>query len=156
VGVLLVTDVMHLRTGSTAARTSASRCTSAGCSLPSCWPPAALHPDVRQGVSADPVRREALSRVRLALLAAVVLIPPALMSLQVARADYDDLAVLAAGLGVLLALVIVRVGLLMSDVAATAIRERTLRTARRGVRRGRRPAAHPRRRPARPRPARRR
>ena len=94
VGVLLVTDVMHLRTG-VDGRADLSEPVHLGWVLAAVLlAAAALHPDVRQGVSADPVRREALSRVRLALLAAVVLIPPALMSLQVARADYDDLAVL--------------------------------------------------------------
>ena len=129
VAALLVTDVVHLRTG-VDGRTDLSEPVHLGWLLASVLlAAAAVHPDVRQGVSADPVRREALSRVRLALLAAVVLIPPALMGLQAARSEYDDIAVLAAGLGLLVALVIVRVGLLMSDVAGTAVRERTLRTA---------------------------
>ncbi|MEO7981787.1 MAG: diguanylate cyclase, partial [Sporichthyaceae bacterium] len=129
VAALLVTDVVHLRTGVTG-RSDLGDPVHAGWVLAALLlAVAAVHPDVRQGVAAAPNRREALSRVRLALLAAVVLIPPALMSLQAARAEYDDIAVLAAGLGVLVALVIARVGLLMGDVAATAVRERTLRTA---------------------------
>ncbi len=129
VAALLVTDVVHLRTG-VAGRSDLGDPVHAGWVLAVLLlAAAAIHPDVRQGVAAAPNRREALSRVRLALLAAVVLIPPALMSLQAARAEYEDIAVLAAGLGVLVALVVARVGLLMGDVAATAVRERTLRTA---------------------------
>ena len=63
------------------------------------------------------------------LLGAVVLIPPTLMGLEAARGDYDDVAVLSVGLVVLVVLVISRVGLLVSDMAVTAARERTLRTA---------------------------
>ena len=90
---------------------------------------AATHPDARQPVAAPASRRETLSPVRLALLAAVVLIPPALIGLQAARGRYADIAVLSTALGALLALVVTRVGLLMRDVARTAARERTLRAA---------------------------
>jgi PAS domain-containing protein len=90
---------------------------------------AAIHPEARRPVTATPDSHEALSGVRLMLLGAVVLIPPTLMGLEAARGDYDDIAVLSVGLVVLVVLVISRVGLLVSDMAVTAARERTLRTA---------------------------
>jgi diguanylate cyclase (GGDEF)-like protein/PAS domain S-box-containing protein len=90
---------------------------------------AATHPDARQAVAVPESRREALSPVRLALLASVVLIPPALIGLQAARGRYGDIAILSIALGAVLALVVTRVGLLMRDVGRTAARERTLRTA---------------------------
>jgi diguanylate cyclase (GGDEF)-like protein/PAS domain S-box-containing protein len=90
---------------------------------------AAIHPDARRPVTAAPDSHEALSGVRLMLLGAVVLIPPTLMGLEAARGDYDDVAVLSVGLVVLVVLVISRVGLLVRDMAVTAARERTLRTA---------------------------
>ena len=90
---------------------------------------AAVHRGARQPVTTAFPRRETLSRVRLALLGTVVLIPPALIGLKAARGDYDGIAVLCAGLGLLVVLVVARVGLLMRDVGATAVRERTLRAA---------------------------
>ncbi len=129
VACLLGTDVVHLRGGISGRGDLADPVHLGWVAAALLFAAAAVHPAVRQGVAAATNRRETLSRVRLALLAAVVLIPPALMGLQVARAEYGDIALLATGLGVLVALVIARVGLLMSDVAATAARERTLRTA---------------------------
>ena len=90
---------------------------------------AATHADARQPVAVPESRRETLSPVRLALLASVVLIPPALIGLQAARGRYGDIAILSIALGAVLALVVTRVGLLMRDVGRTAARERTLRTA---------------------------
>jgi diguanylate cyclase (GGDEF)-like protein/PAS domain S-box-containing protein len=90
---------------------------------------AALHRGARVPVAAPVLRRDALSRTRLALLGTVVLIPPALIGLSAARGRYDDIPVLSAGLGLLVVLVMVRVGLLVREVSATAVRERTLRTA---------------------------
>ncbi len=132
VAALLAGDVAHLRTWPGGADGSAGLSGSvqvAWLAASVLLAAAAVHPGVRQAVATATTRRETLSRVRLALLGVMVLIAPALMGLQAARGEYDDIAGLAVGLGVLLALVIVRVGLLMSDVTGTAARERTLRLA---------------------------
>ncbi len=129
VAVLLVTDVVHVRSG-VGGRADLSDPVHFGWILAAVLlAVAALHPGVREGVAVSSGRRETMSHVRLALLAAVVLIPPALIGLEAVRAQYDEIAVLSAGLGLVVVLVIARVGLLMRDVAATAERERTLRAA---------------------------
>ena len=89
---------------------------------------AALHPAAAESFAPTAERPEKPSVRRLALLAALVLLPPALIALQAARGEDDDLGVLSAGLGLLMVLVLVRAGLLVRDLAATAARERALRT----------------------------
>jgi PAS domain S-box-containing protein len=77
---------------------------------------AALHPAADalseippSDVPAPPVRR-------LALLALAALVAPAMMLIQSARGDYDEMPVLAVGSGILFALVLVRVRGLMVSV----------------------------------------
>jgi diguanylate cyclase (GGDEF)-like protein/PAS domain S-box-containing protein len=128
VGALLVTDVLYAH-GQVADRADLGDPLHVGWLLAGALlAAAALHPDARRPVNTAPAG-DALSGVRLSLLGAVVLIPPTLIGLAAARGDYDDVAVVSAGLVVLVVLVIARVGLLMRDVGVTAARERTLRAA---------------------------
>ncbi len=93
---------------------------------------AALHPGASRPLVSRAEDREALSGVRLTLLGAVVLIPPALIALRAASGgdgSTADVAVLSLGLAAVVGLVLVRVGLLTREVGRTAERERTLRAA---------------------------
>ena len=126
-GALLVTDLVHA--GEPGSRADLTDPAHLGWLVAAVlFAAAALHPAAAESFAPTAERPEKPSVRRLALLAGLVLLPPALIALQAARGEDDDLGVLSAGLGLLMVLVLVRAGLLVRDLAATAARERALRT----------------------------
>jgi len=90
---------------------------------------AALHPSMAGLANAGPERGDLSGRQRLAVLGAVVLVAPAVLTVEVARGKYDELEFIAAASVVLSILVLARMGRLLTSMAATAASERTLRAA---------------------------
>ena len=90
---------------------------------------AALHPSMAGLANAGPQRADASGRQRMAVLGAVVLAAPAVLTVEAARGRYDELEFIAAASVTLSVLVLARMGRLLSSLAATAASERTLRSA---------------------------
>ena len=90
---------------------------------------AALHPSMATIADAGPERGDRSARRRLGVLGVVVLVAPAVLAVEAARARYDDVEFIAAASVVLSVLVLARMGRLLSSLAATATSERTLRSA---------------------------
>ncbi|HET9443426.1 MAG TPA: EAL domain-containing protein, partial [Acidimicrobiales bacterium] len=93
------------------------------------WGLAALHPTVRSVAHATESPDVVASRTRLTVLGAVVLVPPAVMVVQVARGEFRELLVPAGSSVVIVLLVMARMYGLLGSLSATAARERALRTA---------------------------
>ena len=90
---------------------------------------AALHPSMASLGDPGPERGDRSGRRRLAVLGVVVLVAPAVLTVEVSRGRSGDLEFIAAASVVLSALVLIRMGRLLSSLAATAAGERTLRAA---------------------------
>lgn len=93
------------------------------------WGVAALHPSMRTLAqpSTDGVTR--LGPVRLIVLGTVVLVAPAVLAIEAARGEYDNIPVVAAGSVALFLLVLARISTLMNSLTATLAREQTFREA---------------------------
>ena len=132
VAVLLGTDALAV-TRPSGARTDLSSAVHLGWALALLLlAAAAAHPGASRPLAPRTENRETLSDVRLTLLGAVVLIPPAMIGLRAVEGGADstrDVAVLSVGLAVVVGLVLVRVALLTREIGHTAERERALRAA---------------------------
>ena len=116
-GALLATDLVHA--GEPGSRADLTDPAHVGWLVAAVlFAAAALHPAAAKSFAPTAERPEKPSVRRLALLAALVLLPPVLIALQAARGEDDDVGVLSAGLGLLMVLVLVRAGLLVRDLAA--------------------------------------
>jgi len=86
---------------------------------------AALHPSMDQLTERAPLEASQQSRRRLAVMAVAALAAPALIMVQVARADYSELLVLGGGCVVMFVLVLVRMSGLLDEVEAQRDQLRT-------------------------------
>ncbi|MGH9177863.1 MAG: putative bifunctional diguanylate cyclase/phosphodiesterase [Acidimicrobiales bacterium] len=90
---------------------------------------AALHPSMAMLDQPETPAEPHAGGQRLAVLAVVVLVAPLVLTIETMRGEYGELEYVAASSVVLSALVLVRMGGLLSAIGATAARERTLRAA---------------------------
>jgi diguanylate cyclase (GGDEF)-like protein/PAS domain S-box-containing protein len=93
------------------------------------WGVAALHPSMRTLAQPSPDDQRRFGRVRLIVLATVVLMAPGVLAVEAARGEYDDVPVVAVGSVVLFLLVLRRISVLMGTLTAALARERTFRDA---------------------------
>ena len=90
---------------------------------------AALHPSMATLDKQAPLHEIRPGHRRLAGLGAVVLVAPAVLTVQTIRGDFADLEFIAAASVALSLLVLARMGCLLASLGATAARERTLHAA---------------------------
>ncbi|HUR18487.1 MAG TPA: EAL domain-containing protein [Acidimicrobiales bacterium] len=89
------------------------------------WGVAALHPSMGTLAQPSPPGHTRIGRVRLFVLGTVVMAAPAVLAVEAARGEYDNIPVIAVGSVVLFLLVLGRVATLMSTLSAALDRERT-------------------------------